>query len=135
MPKRMVLLPAALVVVGFLVTSSLAKAEPRRAMQKLGERLFSDINLSSNRNQSCETCHSLTRVEVPTEIAPGRFRMANQPALGRVDPSNVRDGTAVSNGSVARAFGSLNAPSAAYAAFSPEFHWDEEEELFFGGQF
>jgi hypothetical protein len=32
-------------------------------------------------------------------------------------------------------FGGLNAPSVAYAAFSPEFHWDEEEEVFFGGQF
>jgi cytochrome c peroxidase len=74
-------------------------------------------------------------VEVPTEVAPGRFEMVAQPALGMVDASNVRDGTAVSNGSVPRAFGTLNAPSAAYAAFSPPFHWDEEERLFFGGQF
>ena len=31
--------------------------------------------------------------------------------------------------------GSLNTPSAAYARFSPRFHWESEEELFVGGQF
>ena len=44
-------------------------------------------------------------------------------------------GTAVSAGSVPGLFGSINAPSAAYAAFSPPFHYDEEEKLYVGGQF
>jgi len=134
MTKQFARLLGLLVVLGIQMTSS-ATAAPHRGRQRLGERLYSDINLSLNRNQSCESCHSLARVEVPTEIASGRFKMAKQPALGRVDPSNVRDGTAVSNGSIARAFGGLNAPSAAYASFSPVFHWDEDERRFFGGQF
>ena len=29
--------------------------------EKLGEKLFKDINLSIQRNQSCESCHSLSR--------------------------------------------------------------------------
>lgn len=135
MTKRVLLLLQLLTVLGILTMTLSADAAPRKAKQRLGERLFSDINLSLNRNQSCESCHSLTQVEVPTQTASGRFSMQKQAALGMVDPSNVRDGTAVSNGSIPRAFGGLNAPSAAYAAFSPEFHWNEEEELFFGGQF
>ncbi|MDD5577997.1 MAG: cytochrome c peroxidase [Methylobacter sp.] len=52
-----------------------------------------------------------------------------------VDPENVRKGTAVSAGSLPHRNGTLNAPSAGYAAFSPLFHWDEEEGLYLGGQF
>jgi len=121
--------------VALVAMPSAAASERLTPKQQLGELLYSDINLSLNRNQSCETCHALEATVVPTEIAPDRFRMLPQPALVMVDASNVRDGTAVSNGSVPRAFGTLNAPMAAYAAFSPEFHWDPEEELFFGGQF
>jgi cytochrome c peroxidase len=36
---------------------------------------------------------------------------------------------------VAGRFGTLNAPSAGYAAFSPPFHWDATEKLYVGGQF
>jgi len=120
-------------VLAALLVASTASADRRK--QQLGKALFSDINLSLNRNQSCESCHSLTPVEIPTEVAPNRFKILEQPALATVDPSNVRNGTAVSDGSVDRAFGGLNAPSMAYAAFSPDFFWDDEEELFFGGQF
>lgn len=101
--------------------------------EKLGQKLFTDINLSINRNQSCESCHSLSRIEVPTKTRGGLFNIKKQPALGFVDPENVQNGTSVANGSIARKFGSLNPPSVGYAAFSPEFHWDGE--LFIGGQF
>jgi len=101
--------------------------------EKLGQKLFTDINLSINRNQSCESCHSLSPIEVPTKTKSDLFELKKQPSLGFVDPENVQNGTSVANGSVARKFGSLNPPSVGYAAFSPEFHWDGE--LFIGGQF
>jgi cytochrome c peroxidase len=101
--------------------------------QRLGKLLFTDINLSIERNQSCESCHSLSRLQVPTKTRSGAFKMKKQPASGFVDPGNVQHGTSVANGSLARKFGTLNPPSVGYAAFSPDFHWDGE--LFIGGQF
>ncbi|BGE84927.1 MULTISPECIES: cytochrome-c peroxidase [Methylosinus] len=95
---------------------------------QLGERLFSDKNLSLRRNQSCASCHQLT----PARDSKTGKRL---PAPGFVDADNVEHGTPVSDGSVPGRFGSLNAPSAAYAAFSPAFHWDSDEELYVGGQF
>ncbi|MFO1478043.1 MAG: cytochrome c peroxidase [Verrucomicrobiota bacterium] len=89
--------------------------------QSLGAALYSDPNLSLNRNQSCASCHSLAPV------------LSGAP--GFVDPDNVTNATAVSKGSVEGRFGTLNAPSAAYAAFSPAFHWDGVEGLYVGGQF
>jgi len=94
----------------------------------LGERLFFDKNLSLNRNQSCESCHSLS---VGADHGTG----APLPALGFVDNDNVRNLTAVSDGSDMTKFGALNAPSVGYAAFSPAFHWDSAEGLYVGGQF
>lgn len=101
--------------------------------QNLGKKLFTDINLSVQRNQSCESCHSLARIKVPTESKGQRFDLRMQPAAGFVDLANIQNGTSVANGSVARKFGSLNPPTIGYAGFSPEFHWDGE--LFIGGQF
>mgnify|MGYP000104930188 CR=1 FL=1 len=51
------------------------------------------------------------------------------------DPNNVRNGSAVSIGSDTKKTGRLNTPSAAYARFSPHFHWDGDEGLYVGGQF
>ncbi|MEE9398449.1 MAG: cytochrome c peroxidase [Methylococcales bacterium] len=101
--------------------------------EKLGKKLFKDISLSIQRNQSCESCHSMSRPDIPTKSGTGVFTMRKQTAPGFVDSENVEHGTSVSNGSLARKFGSLNAPSVGYAGFSPEFHWDGE--LFIGGQF
>lgn len=105
--------------------------------QRLGKKLFTDINLSINRNQSCESCHSLSTLNVPYEIRRKswgeRLALRKEPSPGFVDPENVQNGTSVANGSLARKFGSLNPPSIGYAGFSPEFHWDGE--LFIGGQF
>ena len=90
--------------------------------QQLGNALYFDVNLSINRNQSCASCHD--------------------PLTGFVDPDNTSPNPVpppaffpVSEGSVAGLFGGLNAPSAAYAAFSPFFHWDGVEGLYVGGQF
>lgn len=97
------------------------------AEQQLGERLFSDKNLSLNKNQACASCHSLS---------PARAKFSQTKRVpGFVDVDNVKTGSAVSNGSIADLTGNLNAPSAGYAAHSPEFHWDAEEGLYIGGQF
>lgn len=82
---------------------------------QLGEALYFDVNLSLNRNQSCASCHD--------------------PAFGFVDPDNVISGTPVSTGSDGASTGGLNAPSAAYAALSPFFHWNDVDGLYVGGQF
>jgi cytochrome c peroxidase len=99
------------------------------AEQMLGQSLYMDVNLSLQRNQSCNSCHAIQAV------APDGLAAALPPVPGFVDPDNVRDGSAVSDGSLAGAEGALNAPSAAYARFSPHFHWDGDEGLFIGGQF
>lgn len=85
--------------------------------QRLGRLLYRDQDLSLQRNQSCRSCHSL------------------KPKFAFADPENVTTLSPVSSGSSPGAFGSLNAPSAGYAAFSPAFHWNAEEGLYIGGQF
>lgn len=118
---------------GLTLFASSSLASDLTAEQRLGKLLFEDINLSINRNQACESCHSLDRLEAPTQSKSGLFKLKKLSAKGFVDAENVEHGTSVSNGSVDRKFGSLNAPSVGYAAFSPQFHWDGE--LFIGGQF
>lgn len=97
----------------------------------LGKLIFRDKNLSLNRNQSCETCHSLSPA-----IKPGL------PAVpGFVDPDNVATGSPVSNGSDINPetglpfSGTLNTPSVGYAAFSPKFKWDKNLNTYIGGFF
>jgi cytochrome c peroxidase len=96
--------------------------------QTIGHQLFTDQNLSLNRNQSCSTCHSLAPATDPATQLPFG-------APGFVDPLNVLNGTPVSAGSTAGDFGSLNAPSVGYAAFSPDFFWDPVAYVYTGGQF
>lgn len=103
-------------------------AESLDPEQRLGQMLYMDTNLSLQRNQSCNTCHAMQAVTPAGQTNP-------LPAAGFVDPVNVRDGAAVSTGSVPGASGTLNAPSAAYARFSPYFHWDPDAGLYVGGQF
>jgi len=72
------------------------------AMQSLGKKIFFDTNLSSSSNQSCGSCHD--------------------PAAGFADP-NVTVSAPVSEGSEKNinSFGNRNAPTAAYASFTPVF--------------
>ena len=90
-------------------------ANAQTTIEQLGKALYFDQNLSLNGNQACSSCHD--------------------PAFGFVDPDNVINGTPVSDGSITTLTGGLNSPSAAYAAFSPFFHWNDVEGLFVGGQF
>src|ERR1700761_3448052 len=96
--------------------------------QSLGKLLFTDPNLSVNRNQSCSTCHSLSPATDPATLLPFG-------TPGFVDPRNVLNDTPVSAGSGAGDFGSLNAPSVGYAAFSPDFFFDPDAEVYTGGFF
>lgn len=72
-------------------------------LQKLGGLIYRDNNLSANQNQSCMTCH--------------------HPSAGFADPENLKNPIdfPVSDGSDPTLFGGRNAPTAAYAGFSPVF--------------
>jgi cytochrome c peroxidase len=85
--------------------------------QELGKLIYFDRFLSSNQNQSCASCHDVS--------------------AGFADPLNLRlpEQFPVSAGSITSEFGGRNAPTAAYAKFSPPFGFDEEEVLYIGGQF
>lgn len=86
-----------------------------RDMVGLGEALFHDTNLSFNRTQACATCH--------------------MPTMGLVDGRETEGvGRAVSLGDDGVALGDRNAPSAAYARFSPPFGKNAAGE-YIGGQF
>ncbi len=76
-------------------------AGPGVTMASVGKKLFFDENLSSRGNQSCASCHD--------------------PATGFADP-RVSSSAPVSEGSEPNAFGDRNAPTAAYAFFSPVFN-------------
>jgi cytochrome c peroxidase len=79
---------------------------------QLGRLLFHDPSLSSPPGQACASCHA--------------------PHAGFSDP-DPRAPT--SKGATPTLFGKRNAPSAAYAKFSPAFHFDAEEKHYVGGQF
>jgi cytochrome c peroxidase len=76
----------------------------------LGGFLYFDENLSSPAGQSCASCHL--------------------PKAGFADPDKSLP---VSEGVIPGRFGTRNAPSAAYASYSPSFFFDGE--LWIGGQF
>jgi cytochrome c peroxidase len=82
------------------------------AKAQLGSLLFNDPSLSSPPGQACASCHA--------------------PHAGFADP-DPRAPT--SKGATPTLFGNRNAPSAAYAKFSPAFHFDAEEKHYVGGQF
>lgn len=124
----------ALTWLGFVPTSLLAetlfaetsaKPPPQRLplretppdQVQLGHMLYNDLNVSAERNTGCVTCHAH--------------------AAGFADPRSVADpvGMPVSPGSVPGKFGVRNAQPAAYATFSPPFHWSEAAGSYVGGQF
>ncbi len=93
-----------------VLASSPALAEDvPTTLEALGERLFFDVNLSANRTQSCATCHD--------------------PEYGFADPRGM-----ASIGDDGHSLGDRNAPSAAYASFTPEFH-KTADGIWAGGQF
>lgn len=102
-----------------LSTAGGAVAADLTTREKLGEALYFDVNLSSNRTQACASCHD--------------------PAFGFVDPRDggAGVGRAASLGADGKSIGDRNAPTAAYARFSPTFAWTGagKERRANGGQF
>ena len=80
-----------------------AAAPALDTLDKLGQALFADRNLSISRTQSCVSCHS-------PELA-----LTDPKELGKIEG-------AVSVGADGHSFGDRNSPSVAYASFTPEFH-------------
>jgi cytochrome c peroxidase len=96
------------------VRTSKASIVGRTLTQKetLGKKLFFDKNLSTPSGQACADCHS--------------------PETGFANPNADYP---VSQGVHKDRFGNRNDLPAAYAAFSPTFHYDANEGLYIGGQF
>ena len=81
----------------------------------LGEKLYHDTSLSKNKTMSCATCHVIDSAFVDPR------------------PTNLSLGASLGDDLVS--IGDRNAPTAAYAAFIPRFHFDAHEGLYIGGQF
>ena len=81
----------------------------------LGEALFFDANLSFHRTQSCASCHNPTHAFVDDRdngfTAYAAAGVAAPVSLGDMGENELRDDN----------LGDRNAPTAAYAMFSPEF--------------
>lgn len=97
-----------------LIATPVAANPAFGTLEELGEALFFDPNLSANRSQSCATCHD--------------------PEVAFTDPRDTAAGRAVSLGDDGVSLGDRSAPSAAYAAFTPEFHRDADG-VWVGGMF
>ncbi len=93
--------------------------------ESLGKQLFNDVSLSRDGTQACATCHD----------AEHAFIDARLDKAATVGLSNGTDIAAVSVGQDDLAIGDRNTPTASYAAFIPDFHFDADEGLFVGGQF
>jgi cytochrome c peroxidase len=100
---------AAMATVFAVAVSGQSRATPPVTLEALGEALFFDTNLSANRTQACASCHD--------------------PNFGFADPRGM-----ASPGDDGVSLGDRNAPTAAYASFSPEFHKNADGE-WIGGQF
>ena len=81
----------------------------------VGKLAFYDVALSVDRNQACATCH------LPSAGFSGGVSSYNQTSVAYP-------------GSVQR-FGGRRPPTAAYATMAPQFHWDGNQQDFYGGNF
>jgi cytochrome c peroxidase len=100
----------------FLLASTVGIAVAQTAHpaleQTLGALLYFDKGLSNPIGQACASCHL--------------------PKAGFAEPDQKLP---VSEGVVPGRFGGRNAPSVTYAAYSPDFGFDQASGLFIGGQF
>ncbi|MEJ2241726.1 MAG: cytochrome c peroxidase [Candidatus Bathyarchaeota archaeon] len=99
-----------------IVFSSLMFAQVSLSpMEELGKKIFFD-KISSPDWMACANCHA--------------------PNVGFTGPiPGINQSGAVYFGAVPQRAGNRKPPSAAYATFSPIFHYDDTEELFVGGNF
>ena len=129
-----VFLTISFLIIGFAVSGNAdTEVADKGAQIALGEKLYFDVNLSKNKDQSCNTCHNAKPLGINTV---GSFVDDRDPVKALLEagwPEEVPP--PVSQGSVPTLFGGRNTPSSAYAAFSPAFRFDEVEGLYIGGQF
>ena len=105
-----------LVSMGILCIGSIClSANEISQKETLGQALFLDKNLSKNRTQSCATCHN--------------------PDAGFADNRDNGIKKMASLGDDNKSLGDRQAPTASYAKFSPDFHFDEKKQKYIGGQF
>ncbi|MCK5917702.1 MAG: methylamine utilization protein MauG [Cocleimonas sp.] len=98
-----------------LLLSNITYAESDQdKKENLGQQLYFDTSLSKNRSQSCATCHN--------------------PTHGLIDDRDNKVKGAASLGDDGTSIGDRNAPTAAYALFSPNFHLNKKGN-YVGGQF
>lgn len=111
--KKMVFSTAGLLL-GTLVCT--LWAQELTPLETLGKAMYKDTAFSYNNTQSCQSCH--------------------HPAVGFVDPDNNRDpeNSPVSVSADGTSIGGRNAPSAAYAGFSPQLTKGADGE-YVGGMF
>jgi cytochrome c peroxidase len=84
-------------------------------IEQLGKNLYFD-KISAPNSMSCADCHA--------------------PSVGFTGPmAGINIHGSVYRGADAQNFGNRKPPSAAYATFSPIFHYDKAEGLFIGGNF
>ncbi|GGD33319.1 methylamine utilization protein MauG [Malaciobacter pacificus] len=102
-------------VLGIFNIFCFAATSNQAVKENLGQALFLDANLSKNRTMSCATCHN--------------------PSAGFVDDRDNGVAKMASLGDDGKSLGDRNAPIAAYAKFSPKFHFDEKNKVYKGGQF
>lgn len=109
------LLRTAFAAISLLIATSglvMAQSAQPTSEQHLGRLLYFDKDMSNPLGQACASCHL--------------------PIAGYADPNQDLP---VSEGAVTGRFGGRNAPSAAYAAFSPVFGQDPATGQYIGGQF
>ena len=105
-----------LLIIAIIPICTHAQEPDLQPLEYLGKQLFFDKNLSDPPGQSCASCHS--------------------PASGWTgDTSEINAHAAVYPGAIETRSGNRKPPTAAYATFSPVFHFDKEEGLFIGGNF
>lgn len=92
-----------------------ANAGGLNQQQQLGQMLYFDTLLSNNKTQSCAQCHN--------------------PEHGFIDNRDNGVSAMASLGDDGKSLGDRNAPTAAYAMFSPGFHFDQKSKQYKGGQF
>lgn len=95
--------------------------QPIESKESFGKKLFNDKSLSKDGTQSCASCHDSQHAFINTRV--------NQTSVDTTTPG------AVSLGQDDLSLGDINTPSVTYAAFLPDFHYDNEERLFKGGMF
>jgi len=114
---KIVWLAVSLIICGAFMLNAAGKPPVANDLERLGMHLYKDKNLSLNQNQSCQTCH--------------------HPLAGFADRSNFLHpyDKVVSLGSDGVSLGGRNAPTSAYAGYSPIRYQDDDSGEWFGGMF